>query len=429
MKKIERREFLKAAGALGVVGGALSLSACATTPRKPIARVVVIGGGFGGATAAKYIRLWDPRIEVVLVEQNAAFVSCPISNLVLAGTRSIEDITTPYDALGERHGVRLVRDTAIAVDPERRQVRLARGDTLDYDRLIVSPGIDFNYDAIPGLASESARERVLHAWKAGPQTVALRKQLEAIPDGGLYVLHIPKAPYRCPPGPYERAAQVAFYFQHHKPRAKVLVLDSNEDIVSKKGLFTTAWNDRYPGIIEYRPNSLLADVDARTNTIKLEFGGDIKADVLNVVPPQHAGNIARQAGLITANDRWCGVDWLTTESLAVPGIHVLGDATQSAPGMPKSGFMANNHAKIAADAVIALITGRDINPHPIIANTCYSFVSDRDVVHVASVHKYDAEQKTLVAVQGAGGLSSAANELEGQYAWAWARNIWADALL
>ncbi|MFA7606012.1 MAG: FCSD flavin-binding domain-containing protein [Rhodocyclaceae bacterium] len=423
MTSFNRRDFLKASSAVG----ALTLAGCATTPRKPIARVVVIGGGFGGATAAKYIRLWAPQIEVVLVERNPAFVSCPLSNLVLGGTKTIEQLTTGYDALGSRYGVKVVRDVAVAVDPDKRQVRLARGDALDYDRLIVSPGIDFLYDQIPGLATEEAQSRVLHAWKAGLQTVALRKQLEAIPDGGVYALHIPKAPYRCPPGPYERAAQVAFYFKQHKPRSKVLVLDSNEDIVSKKGLFTKAWAERYPGIVEYHPNSELIDVDARTLTAKL-VGGDVRADVLNVVPPQRAGDIAKQAGLITANDRWCGVDWLTTESLAVKGIHVLGDATLSAPGMPKSGFMANNQAKLAADAVIALITGRPVNPHPIIANTCYSFVSDTDVVHVASVHKYDPEKKTLVAVEGAGGLSSAANELEGRYAQTWARNIWADAL-
>ncbi|THF67212.1 twin-arginine translocation signal domain-containing protein [Pseudothauera nasutitermitis] len=424
MTTFNRRNFLKAAAATG----ALSLTACASTPRKPIARVVVIGGGYGGATAAKYIRKWAPEIEVVLVERNPAFVSCPLSNLVLGGTRQIEDLTTGYDTLQSRYGVKLVRDTALAVDPDKRQVRLAAGDPISYDRLIVSPGVDFLYDLVPGLESAEAQARVLHAWKAGPQTVALRKQLEAIPDGGVYALHIPKAPYRCPPGPYERAAQVAFYFKQHKPRSKVLILDSNEDIVSKKGLFTKAWNDRYPGIVEYRPNSELIEVDAGSLTIKL-INGDVKADVLNVVPPQRAGDIAKQAGLITANDRWCGVDWITTESLAVKGIHVLGDATLSAPGMPKSGFMANNHAKLAADAAIALLTGRAVNTHPIIANTCYSFVSDTDVVHVASVHKYDAEKKTLVAVQGAGGLSSAANELEGKYADSWARNIWSDALL
>jgi len=418
-----RRTLLAAAG--GATG--LALFGCAT-PAKPVARVVVIGGGFGGATAAKYIRLWAPEIEVVLVEREAAFVSCPLSNLVLGGSARIEDLTTGYDTLQKKFGVRLVHDEAVGVDAARREVRLARGDVLRYDRLIVSPGIHFQYDQVPGLEGAEAQARVLHAWKAGPQTVALRKQLEALPDGGVYALHIPKAPYRCPPGPYERACQVAFYFKQHKPRAKVLVLDANPDIVSKKGLFLKAWADRYPGLVEYRPNSELVSVDAATNTLELQFD-KVRAGVLNVVPPQQAGKIAQTAGLITTNKRWCGVDWRTLESVAVPGVHVLGDATLSAPGMPKSGFMANNQAKVAADAVIALLTGRTVNPEPILANTCYSFVSDTDVVHVASVHKFDAKENTLVTVPGAGGLSPEANAAEGIYARAWARNIWADMLL
>ena len=425
MTHINRRNLLTAAG-----GAALSwsLTGCATAVGKPKARVVVIGGGFGGATAAKYIRLWAPEIDVVLIEREAAFVSCPLSNLVLGGSEQIENLTTGYDTLQKKYGVRVVRDEAVSIDAEKKTVALARGDSLSYDRLIVSPGIDFRFDQVPGLQSADAQARVLHAWKAGPQTVALRRQLEALPDGGVYALHIPKVPYRCPPGPYERAAQVAFYFKNHKPRSKVLVLDANPDIVSKKALFLKAWNERYPGIVEYKPNSEIVRVDAATNSIELTFE-TIRAGVLNVVPPQQAGRIAQTAGLINANSRWCGVNFQTFESTTVPGIHVLGDATLSAPGMPKSGFMANNHAKVAADAVIALIQGREVNPEPIIANTCYSFVSDTDVVHVASVHKYDQAQKTLLAVQGAGGLSPQANSLEGQYARAWARNIWADALL
>ncbi|MFN7444405.1 MAG: FCSD flavin-binding domain-containing protein [Curvibacter sp.] len=421
---MDRRFFLGAASALA----AASLSGCASFERKPSARVVVIGGGFGGATAAKYLRLWAPDIEVVLMEREAAFISCPLSNLVLGGTEKIENLTTGYGTLQRRYGVKVVRDEALSIDAEKRTVRLARGDTLSYDRLIVSPGVDFQYEQLPGLQSVEAQARVLHAWKAGPQTLALRRQLEALPDGGVYALHIPRAPYRCPPGPYERAAQVAFYFKQHKPRSKVLVLDANPDLVSKRALFLKAWNERYPGLIEYRPNSELVRVDAASNTIETSFE-TIRAGVLNVVPPQQAGRIAQTAKLITANNRWCGVNFQTFESTAAPGIHVLGDATLSAPGMPKSGFMANNHAKVAADAVIALIKGEAVNPQPIIANTCYSFVSDEDVVHVASVHKWNADQKTLVAVQGAGGLSAQANALEGQYARSWARNIWADALL
>ena len=423
--QLNRRHLLAAAGG---AAAALALPGCASVSSAPKARVVVIGGGFGGATAAKYIRLWAPEIEVVLVEREAAFVSCPLSNLVLGGSEKIENITTGYDALQKKHGVRVVRDEAIAIDAAKKEVRLARGDTLKYDRLIVSPGVDFQYDQVPGLQTADAQARVLHAWKAGPQTVALRKQLEALPDGGVYALHIPKAPYRCPPGPYERAAQVAFYFKNHKPRSKVLVLDANPDITSKKALFLKAWNELYPGIVEYKPNSEVVRVDAANNTIELQFE-TVRAGVLNVVPPQQAGRIAQTAGLITANNKWCGVNFQTFESTVAPGIHVLGDATLSAPGMPKSGFMANNHAKVAADAVIALIQGRPVNPDPIIANTCYSFVSDTDVVHVASVHKWNAEQKTLVAVQGAGGLTPTANALEGQYAKSWAKNIWADALL
>jgi sulfide dehydrogenase [flavocytochrome c] flavoprotein chain len=424
MTRMNRRNILGAAGGAAL---ALSLPGCASLG-KPKARVVVIGGGFGGATAAKYIRQWAPEIEVVLVEREAAFISCPLSNLVLGGSETIENLTTGYDTLQKKYGVRVVRDEALAIDAEKKTVKLARGDTLTYDRLIVSPGVDFQFELVPGLQSAEAQAKVLHAWKAGPQTVALRRQLEALPDGGVYALHIPKVPYRCPPGPYERAAQVAFYFKHHKPRSKVLVLDANPDIVSKKALFLKAWNERYPGIVEYKPNSEIVRVDAATNSIELQFE-TVRAGVLNVVPPQQAGRIAQTAGLITANNRWCGVNFQSFESTVTPGIHVLGDATLSAPGMPKSGFMANNHAKVAADAVIALIQGREVNPDPIIANTCYSFVSDTDVVHVASVHKYDKAQKTLVAVPGAGGLSTAANALEGQYAKAWARNIWADALL
>ena len=424
MKALKRRTLLAAAG--GSIA-ALALPGC-TTIGQPKARVIVIGGGFGGATAAKYIRLWAPDIEVVLVEREASFISCPLSNLVLGGTEKLENLTTGYDTLQKKYGVKVVRDEALGINAEKGTVQLARGETLSYDRLIVSPGVDFQYEQVAGLQTPEAQARVLHAWKAGAQTVALRRQLEALPDGGVYALHIPKAPYRCPPGPYERAAQVAFYFKKFKPRSKVLVLDSNPDLVSKKALFLKAWNDNYPGIVDYRPNSELVRVDAATNTIETSFETH-RVGVLNVVPPQQAGRIAQTAKLITANNKWCGVNFQTFESTVAPGIHVLGDATLSAPLMPKSGFMANNHAKVAADAVIALIKGQEVNPQPIIANTCYSFVSDTDVVHVASVHKWNAEQKTLVAVQGAGGLSSAANPLEGQYARSWAKNIWADALL
>jgi len=420
---ITRREFIKWVSA---TAGAAAVSGCATTGGGA-GRVVVIGAGFGGATAAKYVKMWAPDIDVTVVERGAEFVSCPISNLVLGGSIQLKDVTHGYDGLKKR-GITLVRDEAVGVDPVKREVRLAGGNVLSYDRLIVSPGIDFLYNTIPGLNNAEAQNRVLHAWKAGPQTVALRKQLEAMRDGGVYAIHIPAAPYRCPPGPYERVCQVAHYFKTAKPKSKVLILDANSDVVSKKGLFMAAWNGLYKGIIEYRPNSELVDVDAKTLTAKLQFD-NVKADVLNVVPPHKAGAIAEQAGLITANNRWCVIDWVTYESAAVKGVHVLGDATLSAPAMPKSASMANQHAKICAAAVIALIKGQPVNPAPMLMNACYSFVSDKEVIHVTSVHAYDAAQKTMIAVKGAGGVSDKASELEGTYAWGWARNIWADMLV
>lgn len=424
---ITRREFVKAIGA-GAALGLGGLYGCAGSgSASGGGKVVVIGGGFGGATAAKYIRLWAPQIEVTLVEPNQNFISCPFSNRVLGGNLALDELTVGYDRLQRERGVKLVRTRATAIDTSQRRVRLADGQTLSYDRVVVAPGVDLIYDDLPGLRSEAAQQRVLHAWKAGPQTLALRKQLESMRDGGVYALCIPKSPYRCPPGPYERVCQVAYYFKQHKPRSKILVLDANEDVQSKKGLFMAAWNGPYKGLVEYRPNSELVDVDVAGMTAKLQFE-NVKADVLNVIPPNRAGEIARQAGLITANNRWCGVDWRTTESVAVPNVHVIGDSTLSAPAMPKSGHMANQQGKLAADAIVALMTGREPNPEPVISNACYSWISNRDVVHVASVHRYDSKQKTLVPVKGAGGLSPAISDREAEFAMGWAHSIFSDAL-
>jgi sulfite dehydrogenase len=420
---LNRREFMKW---MAATSGAAAMSGCAGTGGPPAGRVVVVGGGYGGATAARYVKEWSPDIDVTVIERNDVFVSCPISNLVLGGNTQMSNITMSYEGL-KRRGVRVVRGEAVAVDAAAGQVRLADGLALAYDRVIVSPGVDFIYDSIPGLKAVEARERVLHAWKAGPETAALRKQLEAMRDGGVFVIHIPMTPFRCPPGPYERVCQIADYFKRAKAKSKIIVLDSNPDLASKKGLFLAAWNGLYKGMIDYRPNSELADVDAKGMTLKLAFD-NVKGDVLNVVPPQRAGDIARTTGLITANQHWCGVDWMTCESVAVKGVHVLGDATLSASAMPKSASMANQHAKVCAAAVIALIKGEPVNPNPMMMNTCYSFVDGKNVMHVASVHVYDPKDKTMVPVKGAGGLSDKASELEGTYAWGWARNIWSEAL-
>ncbi len=427
---LQRRELLKLLGA----GGATSmLGACATTepvataPVKKLGRVIVIGGGWGGTTAAKYIRVWSGgAIDVTLIERNAQFVSCPISNLVLGGSKKIEDITRDYWGLRE-YGVQVLIDDVTAIDTVKKSVSLKKIQDLKYDKIIVAPGVDFQFDQIRGLDAK-AQETVLHAWKAGPQTVALRQQLEAMPDGGVFAISIPKAPYRCPPGPYERACQVAWYFKNSKPKSKVIILDANEDVTSKKGLFMKAWNNDYKGIIEYRNNWQMTELEG-ANTAVSDLGDKQKADVLNVIPPNSAGEIARQVGAINANNRWCDVNWITMESTAVKDVHILGDATLSAALMPKSGHMANQHGKAAAAAVVESMNGRAPQPM-MMANTCYSFINDKDVVHVASVHKFDAEKKTMVPVPIAQGpaLSAEQNALEGSYAWSWAQTIWADML-
>ena len=421
---MKRRSFLQSS----VAFSALGLAACATT-LPAHARVVVVGGGYGGATAAKYVRmLSDYQIDVVLIEPNANFVSCPISNLVIGGSKTMKDITTPYDNLDRRHGVKVVRDYVTGIDAGKKTVTVAGGASIRYDKLILSPGIDLMFDRIEGLKDASASGQILQAWKAGPETAALRKQLEQMPDGGTFAITIPEAPYRCPPGPYERASQAAHYFKQAKPKSKVLIIDANADVTSKGPLFKKFWADNYKGMVEYIPQHKVAAVDARTNTLKFEVQNDIRADVLNVLPDMRAGAIAVQAGLANVNARWCGINYLNFESTQAKDIHVVGDSIMLAPLMPKSGHMANSHGKVAAAAVVAELSGQPINPQPFLSNTCYSFVNDKLVVHVASVHQYDAKDKTYKTVPGSGGVSPAPSELEGVYAWNWAQNIWADTL-
>jgi sulfide dehydrogenase [flavocytochrome c] flavoprotein subunit len=392
MMLMKRRDFLKAGAAAGAMA---ALYGCAGGG-KASGHVVVVGGGYGGATVAKYLRMWsEGGVQVTLIERNPTFISCPISNLVIGGQKTMEDITVSYDGLKSKWGVRVVQDDVVAVDAAKKTISLKAGGSLSYDRLVLSPGVDFLWDEMPGLKSAEAQSKVLHAWKAGPQTVALRKQLEAMKDGGTYAISIPKAPYRCPPGPYERACMVANYFKEHKPRSKVVILDANEDVVSKKPLFTKAWADLYKGIVEYRNNSEVKDVEAGSNTAILEFD-KFKADVLNVIPPHRAGDIAARSGIKLINNRWVDVNWLSMESTSTPGIHVLGDAIFPAPTMPKSGLMANQHGKLAAAAILNLLNGQEPNPEPVVMNTC--------------------------------GVSAARNELEGKVALGWAKNIWADML-
>jgi sulfide dehydrogenase [flavocytochrome c] flavoprotein chain len=324
--------------------------------------------------------------------------------------------------------VRVIKDMVASIDPVKKVAVLASGPTIAYDKLVLSPGVELMFDSVQGLRDAQNAAMILQAWKAGPETVALRRQLEAMPDGGTYAITIPLAPYRCPPGPYERACQVASYFKTAKPKSKVLILDANPDVTSKPALFKKVWAEQYAGMVEYRGQHNATAVDARTNTVKFEVQDDVKADVLNVLPPMRAGAIAVQTGLANSNARWCNVNYQTFESTAAKDIHVLGDSIQIAPAMPKSGHMANGHAKVAAAAIVAELSGWEINAAPMLTNTCYSFVDAKNVIHVASVHEYVAAEKTFKTVAGSGGVSSAPSEQEGNYAWNWARTIWADAL-
>lgn len=415
----------------GVGVAALAASGCGSLlPNVPLTtRVLVVGAGYGGATAAKYIRLFSQgRVEVVLVEPQDAFVSCPLSNLVIGGTRLMGELTVPYRGLEATHGVRLVRDTVARIDTRRKTATLASGPEIGWDKLVLSPGVELMFDEIEGLQSARMQGRVLQAWKAGAETLALRRQLEDMRDGGVYAIVIPDAPYRCPPGPYERACQVASYFKAVKPRSKVLILDANPDVTSKGALFRKAWSELYPGLVEYRPQHRAVAVDGRSGTVKFEVHDDVRADVLNVLPPMRAGAIAVQTGLANANARWCGVDFLDFQSTVARDVHVIGDSIQIAPAMPKSGHMANGHGKVVAAAIVAGFAGVPPDPAPMLTNTCYSFVDAKRVVHVASVHAYDAAERTFRTVPGSGGLSASPNELEGHYAWSWARTIWSDAL-
>jgi len=423
---LDRREFLKL-GAAGIAIGAFPGIAFASSEiiEKKGQRVVIVGAGFGGATAAKYLRMWsDNKIEVVLLERNPVFISCPLSNTVLGGSRTIADLTQDYETLKNKYGIKLIQGEVTAIDPDKKTVMLAAGH-LSYDRLIISPGVDFMFDKIEGLTAQVTNESIPHAWKAGAQTVMLRKQLEAMPDGGVFAISIPAAPYRCPPGPYERACQVASYFKNNKPKSKVLILDANPDITSKKGLFLAAWKDLYPGMVEYRPNHAVIKVDVATKTVKTEID-DVKADVLNIVPPMKAGLVASMAGVVGADGRWCAVDFLTYESKVHKNIHVIGDSVAAA--LPKSGHMASAQAKVCVAAIIELMQGKQPDQSPSLANTCYSMVSDNEAVHVAHVYRYNTEKQAMIAADG-GGVSSARAEIESAYAAFWLKNIMADVLL
>jgi sulfide dehydrogenase [flavocytochrome c] flavoprotein subunit len=417
MSGFSRREFLRTSGVggLGVLAAGCAQKA-ADFAQKPGRRVVVIGGGWGGATAAKYVRLADPSIEVVLLEPNKEFVSCPFSNLVLSGVRTIDSMTFGYGRLRD-HGVKVLHEMATAIEPDQKRVRVG-SSALPYDRLIVAPGVEFQWEQVEGLAA--AQDRVLHAWKAGPQTVELARQLQSMNDGGVFVLTIPPAAYRCPPGPYERTCQVAWYLKSKKPKSKLIVLDANPNVVSKAALFRAAWAN-YPNI-EYRGSSRVVKVDPGAREVQTEIGDKVKYDVLNLIPPQRAGTIAVTADLVGADKRWCEVNHVTYESVKHKNIHVIGDATIGLP-VPKSGNVANAMGKICAVAVVSLLNGKPV-PQLAPGNTCYSWVSDREAIAVVNSYKIDGGKVVQIEQK----LTPGQSEMWAQNAVGWANSIWQDML-
>ena len=427
----DRRLILQAFSASATLAG-LSLipgiSLAAPQKRKMLGKIIVVGAGFGGATAAKYLRKWSQgAIEVILIERDKQFISCPTSNEILAGNRNYQSIVHHYDNLKRNWGIKVVHASVLGVDTEKRKVNTDHAGEFTYDHLVISPGTDFSFDAIEGY-DQNAQRKILHAWKAGPQTLELRGQLVALADGGTFVLTIPLAPYRCPAGPYERACQVAHYFKIHKPKSKIIVLDANDKIISKGKLFSDIWATDYKDIIEYRPNWNAVEINAETRTVMNEMGDKERGDIINLIPPQTAGKIAHDIGVINANNRWATVDWVTLESTVVNRVHVLGDATLAAPLMPKSAHLANQHGKAVAAAIVESLSGREPQP-TLMSNTCYSMIDDRRAIHVDSVHRYDVAKKQLLVVEGSGGVSNAPSIKEGLYARSWAQRIWSDSLL
>jgi sulfide dehydrogenase [flavocytochrome c] flavoprotein subunit len=422
----DRRSFLKLIGAGGV--GA-TLTACATPgtgsgagtgfDKSAGRRVVVVGGGYGGTIAAKYIRMMDKTIEVVLIEPNKQFVSCPFSNLYIGGLLpDLSTLTIGYEKLAANHGIKMLHDTVTAIDAVKKTVTVSTG-TIDYDRLVLSPGIDFRTEEIEGYNLATTPLIMPHAWKAGPQTLLLRKQLEDMPNGGTVVLTIPLAPFRCPPGPYERTSMIAMYLKQHKPKSKIVVLDANPDIVSKAGLFKKGWKKHYEGIIQYRGAQKVTAVNEKARSVFIEGMEEVKGDVVNVIPPQRASRIASVAGLIGPDKNWCPINGTTFESTMQKNIHVIGDAC-NAGAMPKSGYSANSEAKTCATNVVALMNGKETTEMSGI-NTCYSYISAKEAVSVAGV--YAVKDGSIISVPNSGGVSPDLTEVEAVYASSWLKNI------
>ena len=420
MRNNFRRRFLK--NSLGIVAlGSFSFKAPFVNS-KSSPKVVIIGGGYGGATVSKYIKKWSPNIDVTLVEKNTNYVSCPISNRIFSGKVDLNYLTHNYETLSKKYSIKIINDTVNSISPKNKKV-IFNHKSIDYDILVVSPGVEFNYDNIPEFKKN--KESVpLHAWKAGKQTIDLKKQLTDMKDGGVFSIIIPQAPYRCPPGPYERACQVAHYLKNNKPKSKIVIYDANEKIQSKGALFKKYWSDLYPGMIDYYPMMPLRDFNPSTNSLIFDFD-EMTHDVVNYIPDQRAPKFIREIAA-KAESNWCEIDFRSYQSIYDDNIYIVGDSILPSPKMPKSGHMANSQAKVCASAIVRNLSGKGTNQNPIVNNTCYSFVSDDEVIHVAAVYKYNEKKKLMEVIPESTGVSGKASKIEGIYAEGWAKGIWHD---
>jgi len=393
------------------------------------AKVVIVGGGFGGATAAKYLRLFsNQRLQVTLIEAEKSFISCPMSNLILGASAQLKDVEFSYDQLKSRHGIEFIHERATEIDFQKKTLQTPTHKNIAYDKLILAPGMQMVLEDVQGLEQAKRSGQIVQAWEGNREIEHLRLQIENMRNGQTFVLAIPESPFKCPPGPYERASQVAHYFKTHKPQCKVLILDANQDVLSNSASFKRFWSEHYASIIDYRPQHMVSAVDPEKKTIGFEIQDDLSYDVANILPPMRAGDIAHRNGLANINNKWCGVTFNNFESQQAKDVHILGDAIQGAPLMPKSGHMANAQAKVLAAAITAELFDLPLDPAPFLTNTCYSFLDDRNAVHIASVHQYDALEKTYKVVPQSSGISLKPSLSEGLQARSWAQHIWTDML-
>jgi len=428
MNKFDRRDFIKLLGGSGMMLASMSPLSVFAKNKAPSARIIIVGGGFGGATCAKYLNIFDASLSVTLIEPSERFKTCPFSNAVLSGIRDLDSISHGYKA-HEKRGINIVHDKVTQIDAGGKNVTLGNGETLPYDRLVLSPGIDFKWEDVEGMNASDA-EIIPHAWQGGQQTTLLRNQLVSMKDGGTFIIAPPVNPFRCPPGPYERVSLIAHYLKQHKPKSKIMILDAKSKF-SKQALFMQGWEKLYPGMIEWVSadnGGRIDHVDLKNKTIHTEMGDEHKADVINFIPPQKAGLIAQTAGL-SNNDGWCPVNQRTFESKVHPDIHIIGDAS-IAGKMPKSGFAANSQGKVCAAAIVSALYGKKM-PEPSYVNTCYSLVSPDYGISVAAVYRYSSD-KGIYKVEGSGGVSPADADAmfrkqEARYAKGWYDSIVSDS--